>query len=101
MFRQEPQPPVKDEPLNDACDGCHAPRLRGHVVFCHLFLARLRLAARLRQNKPAAMKTARSLSIIDIKQRPKPILPMPASRELTFEHSATNGKNNHQNNTPC
>ncbi len=31
MFRQEPQPPVKGKNLDD---GCHAPRLRGHVVFC-------------------------------------------------------------------
>ncbi len=31
LFRQEPQPPVKDKNLDG---GCHAPRLRGHVVFC-------------------------------------------------------------------
>ncbi len=31
MFRQEPQPPVKGKTLDD---GCHAPRLRGHVMFC-------------------------------------------------------------------
>ncbi len=33
MFRQEPQPPVKGKNLDD---GCHAPRLRGHVVFSQL-----------------------------------------------------------------
>ncbi len=31
LFRREPQPPVKGKNLDD---GCHAPRLRGHVVFC-------------------------------------------------------------------